>query len=205
MRCVLPGEPLTPVDDVLIPTGELAAVTGTPMDLLLSGRSARPCATVEEDEQVRRAAGGFDHNWVIDGSEGGGEQLAAQVREPTTGRTLEVWTDQPGVQFYTGSLWTARWSGRTAAPTRRATRSAWRPSTSRTPPTSRRSRRPCSAAGETFGPAPSSGSADGSAHQLAAPPRRTPRGGGPRRPPWWPGTSAPCCGTASAGCPGWRR
>jgi aldose 1-epimerase len=40
---------------------------------------------------------------VVDGSERGAERLAAQVREPTTGRTLEVWTDQPGVQVYTGS------------------------------------------------------------------------------------------------------
>ena len=93
----------TPVDEVLIPTGELADVAGTPMDL----RSFRPIGAAlrdgQGDEQVRRAAGGFDHNWVIDGSERGGEQLAAQVREPTTGRTLEVWTDQPGVQIYTGS------------------------------------------------------------------------------------------------------
>ena len=71
-------------------------------------RSFRPIGAAlrdgQDDEQVRRAAGGFDHNFVIDGSGRGGEQLAAQVREPTTERTLEVWTDQPGVQFYTGSL-----------------------------------------------------------------------------------------------------
>jgi aldose 1-epimerase len=99
-----PASRYTPVDERLIPTGELATVAGTPMDL----RSFRPIGAAlrdgQGDEQVRRAAGGFDHNWVIDGSEGGGERLAAQVREPTTGRTLEVWTDQPGVQFYTGSL-----------------------------------------------------------------------------------------------------
>jgi aldose 1-epimerase len=94
----------TPVDEVLIPTGELAAVAGTPMDL----RSPRPIGAAlrdgQGDEQVRRAAGGFDHNWVIDESERGGERLAAEVHEPTTGRRLEVWTDQPGVQLYTGSL-----------------------------------------------------------------------------------------------------
>jgi len=92
----------TPVDEDLIPTGEVADVAGTPMDL----GSLRPIGTAlregRDDEQVRRAGGGFDHNWVIDGSDGGGERLAAQLREPTTGRTLEVWTDQPGVQFYTG-------------------------------------------------------------------------------------------------------
>lgn len=92
----------TPVDEVLIPIGEPAAVAGTPMDF----RSARPIGAAlregQDDEQLRRASGGFDHNWVLD--EANGEaRLAAQVREPTTGRTLEVWTDQPGVQFYTGS------------------------------------------------------------------------------------------------------
>ena len=94
----------TPVDEVLIPTGEPAPVDGTPMDLRALRQIGAALRDGREDEQVRRAAGGFDHNWVIDGSAGGGERLAAQVREPTTGRTLEVWTDQPGVQFYTGSL-----------------------------------------------------------------------------------------------------
>jgi aldose 1-epimerase len=93
----------TPVDEALVPNGTVAEVAGTPMDL----RSFRPIGAAlrdaREDEQVRRAAGGFDHNWVIDGSDGEGERLSAQVREPTTGRTLDVWTDQPGVQFYTGS------------------------------------------------------------------------------------------------------
>ncbi len=101
---LLPASRFTPVDEVLIPTGELADVAGTPMDL----RSYRPVGAAlrdwQADEQVRRAAGGFDHNWAIDGMVRGEERLAAQVRDPATGRTLEVWTDQPGVQFYTGSL-----------------------------------------------------------------------------------------------------
>lgn len=94
----------TPVDEVQIPTGQVVDVTGTPMDFgsfRSIGAARRDGA---DDEEVRRAAGGFDHNWVIDDSHGDGERLAAQVREPTTGRTLEVWTDQPGVQFYTGNL-----------------------------------------------------------------------------------------------------
>jgi aldose 1-epimerase len=93
-----------PVDEVLIPTGELAAVAGTPMDFASFRSIGAALRQGQDDEQVRRAAGGFDHTWVVEGSERGREQLAAQVREPTTGRTLEVWTDQPGVQFYTGSL-----------------------------------------------------------------------------------------------------
>jgi aldose 1-epimerase len=94
----------TPVDEVLIPTGALAAVAGTPMDFASNRSIGAALRDGQDDEQVRRAAGGFDHTWVVDGSEHRGEQLVAQAREPTTGRTLEVRTDQPGVQFYTGSL-----------------------------------------------------------------------------------------------------
>lgn len=93
-----------PVDEVMIPTGELAAVAGTPMDFGAFRPIGAALRRGQDDEQVRRAAGGFDHTWVLDGSDVGTEQLAAQVREPTTGRTLEVWTDQPGVQFYTANL-----------------------------------------------------------------------------------------------------
>ena len=100
----VPASRYTPVDESLIPTGELAAVDGTPMDLRALQPIGAALRAAQADEQVRRAAGGFDHNWAIDGCEHGGERLAAQVREPATGRTLEVWTDQPGVQFYTGSL-----------------------------------------------------------------------------------------------------
>lgn len=99
----VPASRYTPVDADLIPTAELAAVAGTPMDLRSFRSIGAALRDGQGDEQVRRAAGGFDHNWVIDGSDREGERLAAQVREPTTGRTLEILTDQPGVQFYTGS------------------------------------------------------------------------------------------------------
>jgi len=91
----------TPVDENVVPTGELTDVSGTPLDF----GSFRPIgpALREPHDQLRRARG-FDHNWVIDGAEAGSLRLAAQVREPSNGRALEVWTDQPGVQFYTGNL-----------------------------------------------------------------------------------------------------
>lgn len=89
----------TPVDAGLIPTGELRPVKGTPFDFL------QPHAIGERieaaDEQIK-LGGGYDHNWVLDSS--GSLAKAAEVYEPTTGRVLEVWTTQPGVQFYTGNF-----------------------------------------------------------------------------------------------------
>jgi aldose 1-epimerase len=89
----------TPVDATLIPTGELKPVQGTPFDF------RTPHAIGERidanDEQLRLGLG-YDHNFVLDHSEG---QLAeaAEVYEPTTGRILRVLTTEPGVQLYTGN------------------------------------------------------------------------------------------------------
>ena len=90
----------TPVDDTLIPTGEIKAVAGTPMDF------RTPHAIGEridrDDEQLKRGKG-YDHNWVLDNATGKLAK-AAEVYEPTSGRTLEVLTTQPGLQFYTGNF-----------------------------------------------------------------------------------------------------
>jgi aldose 1-epimerase len=85
----------------LIPTGELAPVDGTAMDF----RGARPIGADLRvgDEQLVRAQG-YDHNWVLDPPPGDGQRLAARAHEPGSGRVLEVWTDQPGVQFYSGNF-----------------------------------------------------------------------------------------------------
>ncbi len=92
----------TPVDSGLIPTGELAPVAGTPFDF----RTPTPIGAHINDtnnEQIR-FAGGFDHNWVLNQKSPGELTLAARVTEPAGGRTLEVWTTSPGVQFYTGNF-----------------------------------------------------------------------------------------------------
>ena len=90
----------TPVDPELIPTGELASVAGTPFDF----RSATPIGRRlgDDHEQLRRARG-YDHNFVLQRS-GDGLSLAAALRHPGSGRTLEVWTTEPGIQFYAGQL-----------------------------------------------------------------------------------------------------
>jgi len=90
----------TPVDEGLIPTGELRPVEGTPFDFR---KPARIGARIDaDDEQIRRGRG-YDHNFVLD-REGEGLSLAARVIEPSTGRGLEVWTTEPGMQFYTGNF-----------------------------------------------------------------------------------------------------
>lgn len=90
----------TPVNDGLIPTGELASVDGTPFDF----RKATPIgARISAADTQLTYGGGYDHNYVLNRS-GEGLQLAAQVYEPTTGRTLEVRTTEPGLQLYTGNF-----------------------------------------------------------------------------------------------------
>ena len=98
---VLPASHYLPVDAVAIPTGEVAPVAGTPMDF----RTARPVGERLRDgtEQLLRQQG-YDHCWVLDRAHGDAPTLAARLTEPVSGRRLEVWTDQPGVQFYSGNF-----------------------------------------------------------------------------------------------------
>jgi aldose 1-epimerase len=90
----------TPVDATLIPTGELKSVQGTPFDFR---KSTAVGARINMDDQQLKYGWGYDHNWVLNGIGAGQLVIAARVHEPTTGRVLEVLTDQPGVQFYTGN------------------------------------------------------------------------------------------------------
>jgi aldose 1-epimerase len=83
----------TPVDDTLIPTGEIKPVEGTPFDF----RAPKPIGADIE------AAGGYDHNFVLRYDDGRLVK-AAELDEPTTGRHMEVWTTQPGMQVYSGNF-----------------------------------------------------------------------------------------------------
>jgi aldose 1-epimerase len=89
----------TPVDKNLIPTGELAPVAGTPFDFL---KPTAIGARIDADNEQLKLARGYDQNWVLEGD--GKVAVAAEAYEPTTGRVLEVLTDQPGIQFYTGNF-----------------------------------------------------------------------------------------------------
>jgi len=86
----------TPVDTTLIPTGELKAVSGTPMDFTQSHTIGERIKLIGGDPV------GYDHNYVLNKTSE--LSLAAYVHEATSGRTLEVYTTEPGVQFYSGNF-----------------------------------------------------------------------------------------------------
>ena len=92
----LEADAITAVDSAanLIPTGEVVPVAGTPFDF-------RTPHTI--GERIAKVEGGYDHNFVLPGG-GGTLALAAHVEEPVSGRIMEVWTDQPGIQLYTGNF-----------------------------------------------------------------------------------------------------
>ena len=87
----------TPVDETLIPTGELRSVVGTPLDF------TNPTAIGSRIDQIAGEPGGYDHNFVLrEGNRGKG--AAAIVRDPRSGRTMEVFTTEPGLQLYTANF-----------------------------------------------------------------------------------------------------
>jgi len=109
---VLHADRFTPIGEGLVPTGELRPVKGTPMDF--SKGKPMGCCIDSDDPQVV-AGKGFDHNWVLNG-EAGALRPAARVTEPTSGRTLEVETTEPGIQFYAGNFLDGTNIGKTGKP-----------------------------------------------------------------------------------------
>ena len=89
----------TPTDAGAIPTGELRSVRGTPFDFT---HPTAIGARINADDEQLKFGNGYDHNFVLDGRMGV-LRKAAEVYEPNTGRVLEVWTTEPGMQFYTGN------------------------------------------------------------------------------------------------------
>lgn len=96
-EAVIKASSFTPVDSTLIPTGEIRPVEGTPFDFrtphLVGER-------IGADYDQLKLGRGYDHNFVLDNA----EEVDATVYDPSTGRVLEVLTDQPGVQLYTGNF-----------------------------------------------------------------------------------------------------
>ncbi|MGM9762856.1 MAG: aldose epimerase family protein [Candidatus Cryptobacteroides sp.] len=94
------ADAITPVDSVLIPTGEIAPVDGTPFDF----REATAIGARIAADDVQLANGhGYDHNWVLNDFDGS-VRLVASLYDPASGRRMEVLTDQPGLQFYSGNF-----------------------------------------------------------------------------------------------------
>lgn len=90
----------TPTDNNLIPTGELADVTGTPFDFR---KPTAIGARINDPDKVLQYGPGYDHNWVINNPEGK-LALQATVVEPNSGRVMEVLSDEPALQFYAGNF-----------------------------------------------------------------------------------------------------
>jgi len=93
----LAAEHYTSVDATLIPTGEIQPVKGTPFDF------TTPAAVGSRIAGMKGDPGGYDHNYVLS-REAGKMKLAARVLDPASGRQMEVWTTEPGVQFYSGNF-----------------------------------------------------------------------------------------------------
>ena len=100
-QLMIEADQFTPVDSGLIPTGELRDVTGTPFDFR---KATAIGARIGQDEEQIKLGGGYDHNFVLRRKAGDPISLAARAVEPTTGRVLEVWTTEPGIQLYTGNF-----------------------------------------------------------------------------------------------------
>jgi aldose 1-epimerase len=91
----------TPVDPTLIPTGRIDPVAGTPMDF------RRPMAIgdrIRDNFRQLVIGHGYDHNWVLNRRNSSSLSFAARVRDPDSGRTLEIFTTEPGIQFYSGNF-----------------------------------------------------------------------------------------------------
>ncbi|MGA2177705.1 MAG: aldose epimerase family protein [Verrucomicrobiota bacterium] len=97
---MIPADRFTPVDATLIPTGELRPVENTPFDFRVP--TAIGARIGQEDEQLKFGKG-YDHNWVVN-KKAGYLSLMARVSEPSSGRVMEVWSTEPGLQFYSGNF-----------------------------------------------------------------------------------------------------
>ncbi|MDQ2775233.1 MAG: galactose mutarotase [Acidobacteriota bacterium] len=98
-KLMIAADQYTPVDKGLIPTGAIDPVAGTPFDFrTLTTIGSR----IKDNNQQLKIANGYDQNWVL--SHPGLSSVAVKVVDPKSGRVMEVLTDQPGVQFYTGNF-----------------------------------------------------------------------------------------------------
>src|SRR5690242_6882217 len=111
-RVVLRANSFIPTDAGSIPTGEIRKVAGTPFDFLKANAIG---ARINNDDEQLKLGNGYDHTWVIEGRMGTLRQ-AAIVYEATSGRQMQVWTTEPGVQFYTGNFLDAAIIGKSGKP-----------------------------------------------------------------------------------------
>ncbi|MDR2448591.1 MAG: galactose mutarotase [Prevotellaceae bacterium] len=104
---------ITPVNTLLIPAGALLPVDGTPFDFRTPVRIGD---RIDHDHLQLQNGKGYDHNWVLDVAKKQAVELAATLYEPQSGRIMEVYTDQPGVQFYSGNFFDGKANGKHGKP-----------------------------------------------------------------------------------------
>jgi aldose 1-epimerase len=100
-QLMIKADRFTPIDATSIPTGELRSVKGTPFDFT---NSTAIGARIDQDDQQLKMGKGYDHNWVLNNKTAGSLFFAAQAYDPHSGRVLEVWTTEPGLQLYAGNF-----------------------------------------------------------------------------------------------------
>jgi len=100
-QLMINADRFTPVDQTLIPAGELKAVKDTPLDFT---KATAIGARINNDDQQLKFGKGYDHNWVLNGGIASAPRLAAEAYDSTSGRVLRVLTTEPGVQFYSGNF-----------------------------------------------------------------------------------------------------
>ena len=104
---------ITSVDDHLVPTGEITAVDGTPFDFRTPHAIGE---RIEADDRQLRNGGGYDHNWIIDREDDGTTVKVADLYDPTSGRGVEVWSDQTALQFNSGNFFDGSYDGKYGNP-----------------------------------------------------------------------------------------
>ncbi len=111
-RLVIKADRFVPTDAAAIPTGDLRSVAGTPFDFRTSTAIG---ARINQDDEQLKLGKGYDHTWVVNGRAGVLRQ-AAIAYEAKSGRVMEVWTTEPGVQFYTGNYLDGTLTGKSGKP-----------------------------------------------------------------------------------------
>lgn len=111
LECEINADFYLPIDETSIPTGEILKVAGTPFDFRTSKAVGKDIDA--DHEQIKNGAG-YDHCYVLNKAEEGELSFAARIREPKSGRTMEVYTTEPGVQLYTHN-WATGYSGQHGA------------------------------------------------------------------------------------------